>query len=44
MFGPCKDLVRRYLGVQTPTQKVFGRLGLGPQEIGKKIGLDAMVF
>ncbi len=28
MFGPPKSLLRRCLGVQTPTHKVFGRLGL----------------
>ena len=28
VFGPAKGLLRRCLGVQTPTHKVFGRLGL----------------
>ena len=27
VFGPPKGLCRRCLGVQTPTHKVFGRLG-----------------
>ena len=28
MFGAPKGLLRRCLGVQTPTHKVFGRLGI----------------
>ena len=27
MFGPHEGLVRRCFGIQTPTHKVFGRLG-----------------
>ena len=29
-FGPRKGFLRRCLGVQTPTHKVFGRLGSSP--------------
>ena len=38
MFGPCKGLLRRCLGVQTPTHWVFGILGQGDKSLANSPG------